>query len=335
MSSEVNYFVQMVMAYRSAKIILVANYFNFFTHIQKGAKTPEELSQKLGVHSRSTGLLLNALAALGLLKKENNYFHNTDLSRKFLVEGSPFYMGNNLKFQEIIWDCWSGLKGVIKTGYPPCILEDLLAEKYPGFIEGYIRGMEDIAKGPAESLVKIIDPSRVKKSLDVGGGPGTYSIALARANPGLRAVILDLPPVLKIAKEIVAESGVQNQFEFLEGNYIDTNFGENAFDLILMSHITHNEGELTNCTLFNKAYKALRSGGRIIVHDFLIDESGTLPKFSALFAINLLVYTKEGRAYSFAEYKRWMEEQGFVDVECVPLLLELDNQTSVIMGKRK
>lgn len=335
MTSELNYFVKMVEGYRSAKILFVANHFNMFTLIEKGCNTVERLREELGTDHRATELLLSALVSLELLRKENEVFSNTSLSKKCLVDGGSLYIGNNLRFQDIIWECWSKLKEVVQCGQPSFILEDLLAEKYPGFLEGYIQGMDDIARGPAEALLKILDVSKARKMLDVGGGPGTYSIALAKANPSLKAVILDLPLVLEVTKRFVLKSNVENQIELLGGNYLTTDFGEEAYDLILMSHITHNEGASTNRLLFNKAYKALRAGGKIAVHDFLIDESKTLPKFAALFAINLLSYTKEGRTYSFGEYKKWMEEQGFLDIQCTPLLLNLDNQTSVMTGKKE
>jgi hypothetical protein len=62
--------------------------------------------------------------------------------------------------------------------------------------------------GEAQELADNLDLAGRKKLFDVGGGPGTYSIFLCKANPMLRAIVFDLPEAIEIAREVIKSSGM-------------------------------------------------------------------------------------------------------------------------------
>src|SRR5207253_1843708 len=93
-----------------------------------------------------------------------------------------------------------------------------------------------------------------------------------------------------------------------------------AFDLVLLSHVTHDEPDDVNRALVEKAHAALRPGGRVAVHDFVVEEDGCGPPWAALFSLNVLTYTRGGRVYSVAEYLRLLAAAGFVRPEVHPIL---------------
>ncbi len=226
------------------------------------------------------------------------------------------------------------VKGCPKERGAPVCLEDLLAKEDMNFVKNYIYGMDNIGKAAAAAIGSILDLSRVRKMLDVGGGSGAYSIHFAGLNPELEADIMDVPQTLIVTREILSKSTVNGRIRLLEGNYLSSDFGM-GYDLILMSHITHDEGELENRLLFNKAYKALNPGGILAVHDFLINECKTKPLFSAIFSINMLVYTKNGRTYSWGKYRNWMTDAGFSRLKRFDILPHLENRSSVILGEKR
>lgn len=333
-SEKPDFFVKAVIDYRTSKIIFVATYYDIFTLLHNRGKSLDELTKYLELDPRVTGLLLNALVSLGLLKKEGIFYHNTPVSDNYLVQGKPNFMGNNLKMQELLWDCWSGLRNVLKTGKPTRLLEDLLSEQSPQFRREYIYGMQNIAQNFAKAILQKVDLSAVNNMLDVGGGPGTYSIIIAKTNLGMKCVIMDLPGVLEVTEEIVRESGLLERIILRKGNYLYDDFGS-GYDLILMSNITHDEGNKINQLLCDKAYDALNSMGLLIINDFLVDESKTSPLFSALFSIFMTTFTKEGRAYSFEEYKSWMEKAGFIDIRCMDIMEHSLNPSTIVIGRKQ
>jgi hypothetical protein len=71
--------------------------------------------------------------------------------------------------------------------------------------------------------------------------------------------------------------------------------------------------------MLRKVRQSLDPGGRVVIQDFILNEDKTAPTVAALFALNMLVGTREGSAYSDADYAAWLAETGFVDVHKVDL----------------
>ena len=83
----------------------------------------------------------------------------------------------------------------------------------------------------------------------------------------------------------------------------------------LLSHILHAYGPADCQRILQKAYAVLPQNGEIIINDFILEESKTAPPFAAMFAINMLVETEEGAAYSKSEISQWLQESGFRQIE--------------------
>ena len=92
-----------------------------------------------------------------------------------------------------------------------------------------------------------------------------------------------------------------------------------GFDLVLLSQVTHAFGPGENRDLLRRCYRALVPSGRIVIHDFILEEDKTAPKWAALFSLNMLVGTERGASYSESEYAAWLRETGFQDVSRVRL----------------
>jgi ubiquinone/menaquinone biosynthesis C-methylase UbiE len=223
-------------------------------------------------------------------------------------------MGNNLKYQEIIWDAWSELKHVLKNGETDQSLQERIF-KDSSFSAEYIRGMKNIARKPAAQIADLVPTEGTGSFLDVGAGPGVYSLAFLEKNPHLSAYLLDLAPTIEIAREEMRFHPDRDRVHFVEGNYHDKDFGKDRFEVVLMSHITHDEGAVENKELIRKAFTALKKGGKLIIHDFMVNDQKTAPLFSALFSVHMLVYTRAGRVYSINEYTSWLREAGFIDIQ--------------------
>ena len=157
--------------------------------------------------------------------------------------------------------------------------------------------MNEIARRPAEEIASVLDLSEMNDILDVGG-PGTYSISFLKRKPGAKATILDLKNTLKVARKIISQHPFRDRITLKSGDYHTSAFGKNRYDLILFSHVTHDEGPTDNLRLLRKAFLAARRGGQVVIHDFMLNGNKTEPLFSALFSVHMLVYTKNGRVYS-------------------------------------
>jgi predicted O-methyltransferase YrrM len=178
--------------------------------------------------------------------------------------------------------------------------------------------MDRNAKERAGAVVKAIGTSGIKRMLDLGGGSGAYSIAFARAIPGLKSEILDLGDVVPLAQENIREAGLADRITTRVGDMLRDPLGEN-YDLILVSAICHMFSPEENRELFQRAYYALAPRGQVVVQDFILEPSKTAPRAAALFSLNMLVGTRAGSSYSEPEYTSWLRNEGFSDVRRVRL----------------
>ena len=288
-----------VSSFFAARVILTANNFRIFDHLTGPGKTAERLSRTLTSDLRATELLLNSLVAIGLLKKEKAIYRNTPAASRYLVSGKPRYQGDIIRHYSTLWDNWSGLDTVLKTGKPFRKAHDH---------ESFILGMHNLALLRVTKVLAGIDLRGVKRILDLGGGPGTYAMALAQK--GRQVTIMDFPETLKIARKLIGRTGLSERITLLAGDFTSDDLGT-GYDLIFISQIFHAYDEAACISMLRKSYAALNPGGRVVVQEFLLDETRTAPPWGALFAINMLVHTPGGRTYTPREMLTWMKKAGF------------------------
>lgn len=183
----------------------------------------------------------------------------------------------------------------------------------------FTRAMHNNAMGPARVLAEKIDFSSFKSLLDLGGGSGAYGIVLTRKYPNLKVTVFELPKVCRIAEEFVKKAGVQTRVNVLTGNFFKNKLPE-GFDVVLFSQILHSFGSVENQQLLKKVYEILPEDGVVIINEFLLNEQKTGPKWAALFALNMLLQSKNGNSYTEVEIKDWLKKAGFSRLKTVPLV---------------
>ncbi|MBI3377583.1 MAG: methyltransferase domain-containing protein [Nitrospirae bacterium] len=285
----------------ASRVLLTANNYRIFDYLIK-PQSAKAIAKKLKTNLRATEILLDAITGIRLLKKNRGKYSNAPISAKFLVRGSAYYHGDILRHADSLWQNWSELDKTIKTGKPIRKAHDH---------EAFIMGMHNIASLKVKSVIKAIGAGGAKTALDLGGGPGTYSIEMAKK--GIDVTLFDRPETVKIARRVVKKEGIKN-INFIEGDFIHDNIGK-GYDLIFASQIMHSLSEKDNLYLLKKCKRALNKLGRIVIQEFRLLKDRAHPPQGALFSVNMLVNTEGGRSYSTDEIKNWLSKTGFRKIE--------------------
>ena len=309
--------IRLSTAYWDSQTLLTANRIRLFDALADGPRSPAEVAAALQLDARATALLLRACAGLGLLLEEGGRFANTPTAATFLVSRSPAFMGNVLRYSDQLYSTWGGLEQSLRTGQPALPAQAYLGDD-PARTRAFVVAMHERALGIARALVPILDLAGRRSMLDVGGGPGTYSVLLTERFPGLRAEVLELPGVAAVARELVAAAGAGDRVTLRDGDYHEADFGSGR-DVVLMSGMFHRETESACRSLIARGAACLETGGLLVVSDVFTDPGGTQPTFAAMFGLNMMLTAADGGVHADADVKHWMADAGFRDMRVVPL----------------
>ena len=300
-----------------------------FTVLQNGPSGAAEVATATGGEVRATGLLLDALTAMGLLAKTGDRYQNTPFSGQSLVAGAPGYMGHIILHHHHILDGWAQLDQAVMTGHK------VARRSYGAEIEreSFLMGMFNLAMGLAPQMAAQFNLAGRTRLLDLGGGPGTYAIHFCQANPNLSAVILDRPTTEPFAWETIARFGLSDRIDFIGGDFNVDPLGGGPYDVAWLSHILHSNSDEECRECLKKTAAVLQPGGLILIHDFILNDTKDGPEFPALFALNMLLGTENGRSYSRGEIFGMLEQAGFTDI--VHHAFRTPNDSSVIGAIRK
>lgn len=300
---------------------------DLFTPLTEQPRSVSELAGYLRTDSRGLGMLLTALAAMELLEKIGGAYASTPFSAEYLARTSPKYLGHIILHHHHLVPGWSHLDEAIRSGGP--VRDRVSLTDNEEARESFLMGMFNLAMQIAPRIVGGIDLSGRRRLLDLGGGPGTYAVHFCQQNPRLSATVYDLPSTRRFAEQTIARFGLSDRISFEDGDFISGEIAD-RFDVAWLSHILHGESPEGCATIIRKTVAALEPGGLILIQEFILDDSLDGPLFPALFALNMLIGTPAGQAYSQGELYAMLAAEGVAGLRRLPL--ELPNGAGVIAG---
>jgi len=314
----------LVDAYWPARAVLTAVELDLFTALDGGEADAAAVAQALGAEKRGVELLLHALAGLGVLEQSGDRFRNGGVAARHLSRKGPDYRGGLFRHDANLWKRWSRLTESVRTGRPveeggrdPEELRDFILAMHHGKAEG------------TGEIVKAIGLTGERRAIDLGGGPGTLAVALAREKPDLEVVLFDQAPVIEIAREIVPADLLDARVLCRAGDFFIDDIGVD-YDLVLLSSIVHIYGPRENEILIRKIYDATAPHGRIALRDMFLELDRSRPPWTSLFSLNMLVNTESGRSYTEGEVASWLAGVGFYNIRRV----DLPGESSLLIARK-
>lgn len=313
-----NRIISMASAFYDSCVLFTASDLGVFTKLAElGSANASTLADTLKLDVRAARLLLDATVALDLLKKDGDDYSNTAESALFLVQGSPADLSGAIRYNRDVYPAWGKLKELVVSGKPVEKPESHLGLD-PDRTKTFVMSMHYRALAIGRAVIGELNLSGCKKLLDVGGGPGTYSVLIAQKFPEIECTVLDLPDVVNVAAELIHQQGVEDRVKTVAGDYRKTPFTDGN-DAVNFFGMLHQESPESIRMLLKKAYDALNPDGVVNIMDMMTDHSHTKPVFSALFAVNMALTTDNGWVFSDTELTEWLLEAGFSEITIKPL----------------
>ncbi|MET9735971.1 class I SAM-dependent methyltransferase [Streptomyces sp. NPDC006458] len=306
--------MRLINGYWNTGVIGAAATHSVFTHMENGAGTAAEVATRAGISERGAQALLDGLVSIGLVTLDEGRYSNTPEASAYLVDGKPASLAGFAKLKLSHTGSVIDLPEVVRIGEPLKPPETEKADN-PHW-EDIVPAIAAVSVPAANAGVEALGIAEAGEIsiLDVGGGSGVYSSIWLNANPAARADQLDWEPINAIARRLVGEQGVGDRFTTLNGDFHNTDFGIEQYDIAVYSHIAHQESAESNIEVFTRLRKALKPGGALVVADYIVEDDRSAPAFPLLFALEMLLKSKIGGTWRHSDYRDWLLKAGFEDV---------------------
>jgi 16S rRNA G1207 methylase RsmC len=187
----------------------------------------------------------------------------------------------------------------------------------------YHEATYSVGLGAGRRFAKQVDLSRRTLLLDLGGGSGAYSIAAAQAYPNIRAIVLDLPPVVEVTKEFIARHDLSGRIGTVAADFTRDPLPRGADVAVMASNLPQYAPSVVR-EIVSKAYKALEPGGEMHLVGEMLNNDRKGPLLAALYALYEAIHDSGGVAHTVDEVIEYLREAGFSGVcsrEFIPAIL--------------
>ncbi|MGE0486068.1 MAG: methyltransferase [Gammaproteobacteria bacterium] len=299
-------------AYSETAVFYAALDLEVFTHIAHGVDDEAALARAMGTSALNTERLLTVLRAMGLVERRNSRYVNAPDTARYLVKDEPGYAAPWMTFTRGDVPGWFRLSDILRDPTPPSTLgmyADLTVES----ARAYHAATYSIGMGAGKRFCREVDLGGRRRLLDLGGGSGAYSINAVTRYPGLRAVVLDLPPVVEVTREYLVANGVSDRVEALAGDFTESALPRDCDVAVMASNLPiYNAGTIRH--VVSRVFDALLPGGEFHLVGEMLNADGDGPLDAALWGMYEAVCGSAGRAHSVSECRDYFAAAGFTAV---------------------
>jgi demethylspheroidene O-methyltransferase len=280
--------------------------------VASGPATAAKLSADTGIPASRLALLLRAAVALGLMHEQRDgrfelgtlgaalvdnealvaliLHHDAlyeDLADPSALVGNPEFSGQLRRFWRY-------------AARGPSTHDDVLA---------YSRLMAASQDAVASEVLTRCNPGNACRWLDVGGGDGSFAIALARHYPKISITVTDLPPVAELARRKIAAAGLANRIDVVPGDFLSDAL-PGGQDIISLIRILHDHDDAPVQRLLLSVKQALAANGRVVIAEPMASGSHEGRLLEAYFDMYLMAMG-QGRLRRYSELQSALTGTGF------------------------
>ena len=317
-TSDDSAFWQLWLTPYSLPCITAADEVGTFAALSAEPLSTDALAKQLGVDARAMAIHLALLGALGMVEQREGRWRATPLARTWMHPEAEGYYGPMLFGFRDSMPLHKAMIETLRTGKK--------GSEHINFVEEWERGelpleaarniaafMHSHSVASSKAVARLPVFGEVESLLDVGGGSGIFSIEMARAHPQLKTTILEIETMGTAAQAYIDKAALGAQVSTIAVDMFRQDWPK-GYEAHFFSNIFHDWSDKTCRLLADKSFAALPPGGRIMLHEILMNDDGTGDLVPAAFSMLMLLGTR-GKQFSLPELRVFLEGAGFVDIQ--------------------
>ncbi len=313
--------------FRSSAVLFAAAELDLFNHVASEGSTAQAITRAIGIDDVGGRLLLNALAAMGLLDYEEGVFRLRPDLRLLLTRGEHCILEEILQYRREN-DIWLRLPDILRGDAEE--RRNAAAVLETSHLSEYLTAVELSNRLSAAKLVERLGPllPSARRALDIGGGSGDYAEQLLAASPKLHVTLVDQLGVIDRAHVRLQSLLDGGRLKLVAGDALSLQL-DPIHDIIIISDLLHYFADADKQRILANAKRALTPDGLLVVSKFTL-EDGIIPPHAALFSLKVNIKKADAYLETDTRTAELMQSAGFgsVTVEA------LDAVKSILLARQ-
>ncbi|MGO9049658.1 MAG: methyltransferase [Xanthobacteraceae bacterium] len=309
--------MKVALGFMAAKYLFAASEIGLFEALASGPANLEELANRIQVPLRTTGMVAAAMVSLGLIEQEEgSRYRNSPAAATFIAGKPGFDLRPLLRSQDRIgYPLWTTFLDAVRAGKSEAQFgkfDQMQQQLFSAGVEAYTAPV-------AAVLGTRYDFSRHRRLLDVGGGTGSFLLAVLRQYPALTGTLFELPGACAVARQRISQEPERMRIDIVEGDAFKTPL-PGDHDVLLIANTVHVFSLTRNLELMRRSRAAVQASARLLLVDLWTDPTHSEPPVAALMSGQFLMMGGEGQTYSEQEADEWLGQTGWRKLERKALL---------------
>lgn len=301
-----------------SQVLLACVQLRLFDQLAIGPTAPDILARQMAIPLPRMQRLLEAAASLQLLERRGGCYGLGPLGAAML--GNPG-VAAMVEHHPLLYADLSDPVALLRSEhnetalgrYWPYAKAEHRGELGADEVDAYTRLMAASQPLVAGDILDAFPLRGYRCLLDVGGGNGAFLAAAAARAPELRLMLFDLPPVVREAEQRMAAEGLTARFHGFGGDFHRDSLPAGA-DVVSLVRVVHDHDDEAALKLLRAAFRALPSGGALLLAEPMAGTAGAEPVGAAYFGFYLLAMGS-GRARTATELAALLKAAGFGRIE--------------------
>src|SRR5258705_3096442 len=313
--------MEMIFGFALSRAISVAAQFGIADLLKDSPKSPDELAQAIGVHSRSLYRMLRGLAGAGIfVEGADGRFSLTPLSEPLCSDAPESLRAfAALMADKVNFETWAELPYSIENCKP--VIPHTFGMPWFAWLEqnptegkAFHDAMTSLSLGAVAAVLSAYDFSGINKLVDVGGGHGRLLTSILSKYPNMTGVLYDEPTVITGARNVFAAHGVADRCEAVGGNFFQS--APAGGDAYILKHIIHDWSDEDCLMILGHCRSGMKAGGKVLIVEMVIPERN-VPAVSKFLDLEMLLFLT-GCERTEPEYRALLDGAGFDLTRIVP-----------------